>query len=131
MKKQKLLMTLVLAIYILAVMILLYPIVANKLAERNQSVVIGSYEGTIDKQSEKALRKERKKCDDYNVSLFKHKVMLTDPFDVNAPDFPDGKYDALLTMDRRWPTLRFRRSMSTFRCITAPRRRFCPRESAI
>ena len=99
MKKQKLLMTLVLAIYILAVMILLYPIVANKLAERNQSVVIGSYEGTIDKQSEKALRKERKKCDDYNVSLFKHKVMLTDPFDVNAPDFPDVKYDALLTMD--------------------------------
>lgn len=90
---------LVIFIYILAVLILLYPIVANKLAEGRQTVVIESYEGNIDSINEKEIEAERKRADKYNVSLYKHKVMLTDPFDINAPDFPDGNYDTLLTMD--------------------------------
>ena len=86
-------------IYILAVLILLYPIVANKLAERNQMVVIESYEGNIENVNEEEIQAERRRADKYNVSLYKHKVVLTDPFDLNAPDFPDGNYDTLLTMD--------------------------------
>ena len=90
---------LVIMIYILAVLILLYPIVANKLAERNQTVVIESYEGNIENVNEEEIQAERRRADKYNVSLYKHKVVLTDPFDLNAPDFPDGNYDTLLTMD--------------------------------
>ena len=86
-------------IYSLAVLILLYPIVANKLAERNQMVVIESYEGNIENVNEEEIQAERRRADNYNVSLYKHKVILTDPFDLNAPDFPDGNYDTLLTMD--------------------------------
>ena len=86
-------------IYILAVLILLYPIVANKLAERNQTVVIESYEGNIENVNEEEIQAERRRADKYNVSLYKHNVILTDPFDPNAPDFPDGNYDTLLTMD--------------------------------
>lgn len=90
---------LVIFIYILAVLILLYPIVANKLAERNQMVVIESYEENIENVNEEEIQAERRRANKYNVSLYKHKVMLTDPFDINAPDFPDGNYDTLLTMD--------------------------------
>ena len=90
---------LVIMIYILAVLILLYPIVANKLAERNQMVVIESYEENIENVNEEEIQAERRRANKYNVSLYKHKVMLTDPFDINAPDFPDGNYDTLLTMD--------------------------------
>lgn len=90
---------LVIFIYILAVLVLLYPIVANKLAEGRQSVVIETYEGNINNTNKEEIEAERKRANKYNVSLYKHKVMLTDPFDINAPDFPDGNYDILLTMD--------------------------------
>lgn len=99
MKKRNLMFPLVIFIYILAVLILLYPIVANKLAERNQMVVIESYEENIENVNEEEIQAERRRANKYNVSLYKHKVMLTDPFDINAPDFPDGNYDTLLTMD--------------------------------
>ena len=67
---------LVIFIYILAVLILLYPIVANKLAERNQMVVIESYEENIENVNEEDIQAERRRADNYNVSLYKHKVNI-------------------------------------------------------
>lgn len=96
-KKSRITLPLVIIIYILALLILLYPIVSNKLAERNQLQVVDTYNAGMDETADEELKSERAKADKYNVSLFQNRAVLTDPFDPNAPDFPDGNYDELLT----------------------------------
>ena len=97
MKKSKITLPLIIIIYVLALLIILYPIVSNKLAQRYQMQVIDDYNVGMDETDAQALKEERDRADRYNISLFKNRVVLTDPFDPNAPDFPDGNYDELLS----------------------------------
>lgn len=97
MKKRNYTLSLIIIIYLLAISILLYPIISNKLAERNQLQVVQSYQNDLDQVDTETLKEERERADKYNRSLFQNKVALKDPFDPLAPDFPDGDYDTLLT----------------------------------
>ena len=53
----------------------------------------------------KELDAEFALAEKYNNSLTQNRVTLTDPFDPNAPKFPDGDYETLLDVTDAMATI--------------------------
>lgn len=88
----------VIIVFLLGLGVLLYPMASNYLAERNQLKVVDAYKKTVENTNSDKLEQEYKKARKYNESLLKNSVVLTDPFDPNVPNFPDGDYMKLLAL---------------------------------
>lgn len=81
-------------------MIVVYPVVSNRLYEQNQSLVTAQYDETIDQMGLQALQTELKAAQEYNGSLLKSEAFLTDPFDPELQLDPTVEpYASLLNVE--------------------------------
>ncbi len=95
-KKNGLLIVAVLLVYFIGAAVLLYPMVASMLAKKHQLVVVDNYISVIEDTDRSEIEAEFAAVEKYNASLLENSVMLSDPFDPDAPEFPDGEYNKLL-----------------------------------
>lgn len=95
-KKNGLLIVAVLLVYFIGAAVLLYPMVASMLAKKHQLVVVDNYISVIEHTDRSEIEAEFAAVEKYNASLLENSVMLSDPFDPDAPEFPDGEYNELL-----------------------------------
>ena len=99
MRMKKLLFPLlILLIFAAGALITLYPIIADKWAQEHQLSVVQQYNEVVQQVDRTEIENELALVDKYNRSLWENKVKLSDPFDPNAPDFPDGNYYELLNL---------------------------------
>ena len=94
--KNGLLIVAVLLVYFIGAAVLLYPMVASMLAKKHQLVVVDNYISVIEDTDRSEIEAEFAAVEKYNASLLENSVMLSDPFDPDAPEFPDGEYYELL-----------------------------------
>lgn len=92
-------------LFLLGALILLYPAISSKFAEINQGQVLVQYQEVVSSVNQEELDAEYALAEKYNNSLTQNKVTLTDPFDPNAPKFPDGDYETLLDITDAMATI--------------------------
>ena len=97
-KKNGWLIAVLLLVFLIGAAVLLYPMVAGMWAKRHQLVVVESYDAAVSQYGRTEIEAEREAAHRYNRSLLENSVVLSDPFDPNAPDFPEGDYDELLDL---------------------------------
>ena len=97
-KKNGLLIAAVLLIYFIGAAVLLYPMVASMWAKKHQLVIVEDYTAAVKETDRSEIEAELAAARKYNASLLENSVMLSDPFDPEAPEFPDGEYDELLDL---------------------------------
>lgn len=89
----------ILVIFLAGIALLVYPLVSNRLYEKNQSHVTTEYDEEIANASDEKLQQERELARDYNQTLLRGSVTLTDPFDPDAlADAEAEPYSSLLNL---------------------------------
>ena len=104
-KKQDRSLLFLCLLFLLGALILLYPAISSKFAEINQGQVLVQYQEVVSSINQEELDAEYALAEKYNNSLTQNKVTLTDPFDPNAPKFPDGDYETLLDLTDAMATI--------------------------
>ena len=66
MKRKKIYVAICILIFVIALLVTIYPIVSNYLAERSQTKVYADYSETIEKYGDKRLNEEKQKAISYN-----------------------------------------------------------------
>ena len=97
-KSGKSFLILIIILFFIGAAVLAYPAVSNMLAKYHQLGVIDTYNQVINNTDSEVLEAEKNEAIKYNESLILNNVVLTDPFDPNAPKFPDGDYLKLLNL---------------------------------
>lgn len=67
-------------VFIAGALIVLYPIISNRINQKNQTVVISNYEEELKKLSEEEKQQKLTAAREYNQQLSDSKLMIQDPF---------------------------------------------------
>lgn len=86
---------LIILLVLVGVMLLAYPHVSQRLADRDQSYVVQNYDDTLAKMTEKQMQEEWERAREYNGTLFTS--VLYDPFASGQEDM-DAEYLSLLNI---------------------------------
>lgn len=79
--KRSFIPLLIIILFLVGIIIVVYPVVSNKLYEKNQSHVTAQYDETVEQMEQEALDAELQAAQEYNRSLLESEAFLTDPFD--------------------------------------------------
>lgn len=97
--KQKFINAICVAIFLVGVGLLVYPAISNLYYEYQQEKLSDYYSQQVVEEKEEELDEEFQECWDYNASLMKGGVILTDPFAENQLDASSMPYAGLLNTD--------------------------------
>ena len=91
---------LIVILFLTGSIVVVYPVVSNRLYEKNQSYVTAQYDTTIERMAQEALDAELKAAQEYNRSLLESEAFLTDPFDPDLVLDPTVEpYASLLNVE--------------------------------
>lgn len=95
--KQKIIYGLIICIFLMGIGLLAYPFISNIYYEYQQDKLSEYYDHSVKKNiSDNDKNEEFQECWDYNKSLLRGSVMLTDPFDEKQLDASSMPYAGLL-----------------------------------
>ena len=87
-------------LFLAGIAAVLYPLVSNRLYEKDQSQVLAEYDASVEAQNPQTLEAAMQAAQDYNRSLLTSQAVLTDPFDPEQTLDPTVEpYASLLNLE--------------------------------